>query len=180
MDTSISNKRMSWFLAWVLGGLLALWPGAGRAGEANMAMANGFQVQMWIVDGEKWESANAAEIPRNAFLARIDRNRKPHIFFLLRNPARDDEGNSNITARILIRRPDGSILREVKRLPLWTFRQPFPPDKATGGMRYADMPLKDSDPNGEYTIEATVTDHVTRTALQVRGVLKIEQASPTN
>lgn len=180
MRVFMTGQRTRKFVLGILWAALCWLPVKAGEGRPNVAVANGFEVQMWVVDGEWWQATDFAEIPREAYLTRIERKKKPDIVFLLRNPALDDEGNSNVTARVLIRRPDGSILREDKRLPLWTIRKPFPRNVLSHGRWYADMPLTDGDPSGDYTIEATVTDNVTRAALQVRGVLKIEQAAPAH
>jgi hypothetical protein len=97
----------------------------------NVARSRGFEVQLWMVD-EQWEQMDAEDIPKDQYLTHSPRTGKVHAIFLMKNPALDDEGNSNVTARVVVRRPDGSILSDEKRVRCWTVRAPFPRNEMKG------------------------------------------------
>ena len=146
------------------------------AGKAdNLGMKDGFEIQLWaVVENEKFEGMELADIPPEDYAKQADLTKHVHGFFLMKNPALDDEHNSNVTARVLVRRPDGSIYKEIKRLPCWTARQPVPRNKMVGSIRTIDIALDEDDPKGTYVIEAWVTDNVTQNQIYVTYAINFQ------
>lgn len=79
-----------------------------------------------------------------------------HVSFM--NPALDAEGKSGVLVDYLMRRPDGSIIGEVRDCNGWTVNETAPRDELLSAEGHFSFTPEEDEVEGIYTLEVSVKD----------------------
>jgi len=95
------------------------------------------------------------------------------LTFFISGPGVDASGAADVTADIVIRKPDGSVYFEGKDAPCWSGKYPYSPDSTQVADSKIKLRIEPKDPAGKYTVEATVHDKIKRADLTLKKTFDV-------
>ena len=135
----------------------------------NIGSAQGFTAQLWMTEHEEFfqQFAQGGDVK---FDGTTDVRRDVPVFltFFIAGPGVDASGAADVTADIVIRKPDGSIYFEGKDAPCWSGKYPYSPESTQVADAKIKLRIEPKDPAGKYTVEATVRDKIKKAVVTLR------------
>jgi hypothetical protein len=146
---------------------LAGGPATQSADTENIKTKNGFTAQLWVVDEATFRTLNKRPIPAPTPAKQVTHGQSVYVVVLLQGAPAGDDGKTNVTYDVTLLKPDGSEYGHFAKLDGWT-KPPPPAGQLVRAERYTVVHVEADDPDGEYVVEARVTDHVRNTELLLR------------
>jgi hypothetical protein len=146
---------------------------APRPRPLNIDMVDGFGAQLWIVDKQFIEAWSKPEPPQLTPIQKISPGQTGQIVILFTGAKGDANGKANVTADVILRKPDGGVGYEQKDLVIIK-DAPAPDAKRLSlGNSVVGFEPEKTDPPGPWMVEATVTDKVAGTAVHLKFRVEI-------
>ena len=142
----------------------------------NIGSARGFTAQLWMTEHEEFFQ-KFAQGGAVRFDGTSDVRRDVPVFLtiFIAGPGVDASGAADVTADIVIRKPDGSVYFEGKEASCWSGKYPYSPES----MQVADAKIKlriePKDPPGKYSVEATVHDKIKTVDLTLKKTFDVAE-----
>lgn len=134
-----------------------------------------FGAQLLLTEAAKFfEDWNKPETPQLNATDRARRMFPLHTVLVFSNPGLDQSKSADVTADIIVRKPDGSIYAEHKNLPCWKGKYvaaPFSLQLAQGRL---GIRIEPNDPGGTYSVEVTIRDNIKKVQLKLRKTFVVE------
>ena len=135
----------------------------------NIKSKNGFGAQLWIIhDRSFFDDWNKPGTPDLPITETVMRNKPVFIVFLFINPGLDQESRAHVTADVTIRSPDGKMYGDFKDIEIWRRRYAAPRNGIQLAVDNLGLKIEDGEQLGVYQIEATITDHIAKTTLELK------------
>lgn len=120
---------------------------------------------------KKWESPMPPEI-RNA--REVGRGKKLIVILTFANAGSDETGNGHVTFTFAMKQPDGTLINKRNNLDALGKRSPAEIGLWMLSSQRIDITFDETDPLGEYTFYATLTDHIKKAILPLTYKLRLK------
>jgi hypothetical protein len=138
------------------------------ADAANRKAVNGFGAHLLVIRDPrefivKWQKP---EMPQFNTAENVEHDESLGVIVLFAGCMPDERGICNTEVDYLIKKPDGSILADRKKQPLW--KDVAPPGKFTQlGKAILSFRTAQTLPKGEYKVTARVSDLIAKSSLDL-------------
>lgn len=140
----------------------------------NIASARGFTAHLWITEDEEFfrRFAQGGDVKFDGTTL-VRRGVPVFLTLFIRGPGIDPSGAAEVTADIVVRKPDGTVYFEGKDAPCWTGKYPYSPDSTQIADAKVKLSIEPQDPAGVYTVEATVHDKIKKVDLTLKKTFNV-------
>ena len=140
----------------------------------NIGSAQGFTAQLWVTEHEKFfhQFAQGGNV-RFDGTTHVRRDVPVFLTFFITGPGLDASEAAEVTADIIVRKPDGTVYFEGKDAPCWTGKYPYSADSTQVGDAKVKLRIEPQDPAGEYSVEATVHDKIKKVDLTLKKTFDV-------
>lgn len=88
----------------------------------------------------------------------------------------DEAGNCFVSGDFKILRPDGQTYADMPQIEIWQSKPPPPDGILELGVGYLKVIIEPEDPDGMYTVQAKVTDHIQKTSLVLTQTFSVTES----
>ena len=120
---------------------------------------------------KKWNSPMPPEIK---FIREVERGKKLLVILTFANAGSDEKGNGHVTFSFAMRQPNGTLVNRRDNLDALGKRSPAEIGLWMLSSQRIDIIFDETDPSGEYTFYATLTDHVKKVTLPLTYQLQLK------
>jgi hypothetical protein len=140
----------------------------------SMKAKNGFGAALFLTENAKiFEDWSKPEAPTFTPVDKARRNVPIFTVILFAEPGTDASGTANVTADIVVRKPDGSIYGQQKNTALWRHKYPARSHATQLSEGYLAIRIEPNDPSGTYTVEVRVRDHIKNVELSLNRTFDV-------
>ena len=140
----------------------------------NIGSARGFTAQLWMTEHEEFfqKFAQGGDV-RFDGTSNVRQDVPVFLTFFITGPGIDASGAADVTADIVIRKPDGSVYFEGKEAPCWSGKYPYSPESTQVADAKIKLRIEPEDPVGKYSVEATVHDRIKKVDLTLKKTFDV-------
>jgi hypothetical protein len=140
----------------------------------NIGTARGFTAQLWITEHEDFfqKFAEGGDVKFDG-TTEVRRGVPVFLTFFITGPGIDTSGAADVTADIVIRKPDGSVYFEGKDAPCWGGKYQYSPESTQVADAKIKLRIETGDPAGKYSIEAIVHDKIKKVDLTLKKTFDV-------
>jgi hypothetical protein len=136
--------------------------GAAEGGEEPVLKSkNGVGAMLMLTEDDKyfseWDQHTSSKMSP---ISKAHRGIPIYVAVILAGIGTDAAGVANVSYDVVISKPDYSVYSQEKDLVGWRHEYQTKPAGLQLAEGYMAIIFKDSDPNGTYTLEATIHDHI--------------------
>ncbi len=142
----------------------------------NIGSARGFTAQLWMTEHEEFfhQFAQGGPVKFDG-TTHVRRDVPVFLTFFITGPGLDDSGAADVTADIIVRKPDGTVYFEGKDAPCWSGKYPYAPDSTQVADAKVKLRIEPRDPAGKYSVEAAVHDKIKKVDLSLKKTFDVGQ-----